>query len=85
MRRNITQLVPSKRFLEFAAKTQSWQSVARNGWIIKFSVYKSQFVLLTIISQHTGQLIMRYFTNEDDACLFINSIVELSADEHYLL
>ena len=85
MRKNITQLVPSKRFLEFAMKTQSWQPVARNGWIIKFSVYKGQFVLLTIISQHTGQLIMRHFTNEDDACLFINSIVELSADEHYLL
>lgn len=85
MRKNITRPIPSKRFLEFAAKTQSWHPVTRNGWIIKFSVYKSQFVLLTIISQHTGKLIMRHFTDEDDACLFINSIVELSADEHYLL
>ena len=85
MRKINTRILPSKRFLQFAMETQSWHPVERNGWIIKFSVYKGQFVLLAIISQHTGQLIMRHFTNEDDACLFINSIVELSADEHYLL
>jgi hypothetical protein len=48
-------------------------------------VYKDSFVLLTIISQYTGQVIMRYFKDEDEACMFINIIVELSADETYEL
>ena len=85
--RNIqpTKRQPSKKFLDIALKTKSWQPVARNGWIIKFSVYKDSFVLLTIISQYTGQVIMRYFKDEDEACMFINIIVELSADETYEL
>ena len=66
-----------------ALRTRSWQPVARNGWIIKFSVYKDQYVLLTIISQYTEQVIMRHFTNEDEACVFINLITELNAEETY--
>ena len=80
-----TKRQPSKKFLDTALRTKSWQPVARNGWIIKFSVYKDSFVLLTIISQYTGQVIMRYFKDEDEACMFINIIVELSADETYEL
>jgi hypothetical protein len=85
--RNIqpTKRQPNRKFLDIALKTKSWQPVARNGWIIKFSVYKDSFVLLTIISQYTGQVIMRYFKDEDEACMFINIIVELSADETYEL
>jgi hypothetical protein len=85
MHKNHSKFVPSKRFLEFAVKTKTWHPVERNGWIIKFSVYKEQFVLLTIISRHTGQLIMRHFSNEDDACRFINYVVELDSDSHYPL
>ena len=66
-------------------RTKSWQPVARNGWIVKFSVYKDTFVLLTIISQYTGQVIMRHFNNEDEACMFINLVIELDADEEYEL
>ena len=78
-----TKKQPTKKFLETAMRTKSWQPVARNGWIVKFSVYKDTFVLLTIISQYTGQVIMRHFNNEDEACMFINLVIELDADEPY--
>ena len=78
-----TKRQPSKKFLDTALRTKSWQPVVRNGWIIKFSVYKDSFVLLTVISQYTGQVIMRHFTNEDDACMFLNYIMELDPNETY--
>jgi hypothetical protein len=80
-----TKRQPTKKFLETAMRTKSWQPVARNGWIVKFSVYKDSFVLLTIVSQYTGQVIMRHFNNEDEACMFINLVIELDADEEYEL
>jgi hypothetical protein len=85
--RNIqpTKRQPSKKFLDIALKTKSWQPVVRNGWIIKFSVYRDSNVLLTIISQYTGQVIIRHFTNEDDACMFINLVIALDAEESYEL
>jgi hypothetical protein len=83
--RNIqpTKRQPSKKFLDTALKTKSWQPVVRNGWIIKFSVYRDSNVLLTIISQYTGQVIIRHFTNEDEACMFINLVIALDAEESY--
>ena len=81
MQKNSFKQVPSKRFLQVAQKTKTWHPVARNGWITKFSVYKETSVLLTFISQYTGQVIIRYFGNEDDACLFINYIHELDAEQ----
>ena len=66
-----------------AVKTRSWHPVARNGWVIKFSIYEEENILLTIISQYTGQLFMRYFGNEQEACKFINYVVSLDPDvEH---
>jgi hypothetical protein len=38
---------------------------------------------LTIISQYTGQVIMRHFKNEDEACMFINLVIELDPEENY--
>lgn len=81
--RPIKRQPPSKKYLDVATKMKSWQPVARNGWIIKFSVYRDLNVLLTIVSQYTGQLIIRHFTNEDDACMFINYVLELDAEENY--
>jgi hypothetical protein len=76
---------PSKKFLDIAVKMKSWSPVVKDGWIIKFSLYKSDNVLVNIISQHTGQFIARYFTNEDDACLFITYIMNLNSEEIYEL
>jgi hypothetical protein len=67
--------------LQVAQKTKSWYPVARNGWIIKFSIFDETFFLITVISQYTGQAIIRYFNDEDNACLFINFIQELDAEQ----
>lgn len=61
--------------LDIKKNIQSWESVIRNDWIIKFSVYKGS-ILLTFISTCTGQTIIRYFKDEDVACSFINMIID---------
>jgi hypothetical protein len=53
---------------------RSWHPVVRNDWWIKFSVYKDQ-VLLFVVSTMTGETIVRYFDDEDEACEFINWVV----------
>jgi hypothetical protein len=80
-----TKRQPSKRFLDIALKTKSWMPVARDGWIIKFSIYRDTFVLLTVVSQYTGQCIIRQFKNEDDAVMFINMVTMLNAEQEYEL
>ena len=68
-----------------AVKTKSWMPVARDGWIIKFSIYRNDFVLLTIVSQYTGQCIIRQFKGEDEAVMFINMVTMLDAEQEYEL
>jgi hypothetical protein len=53
---------------------RSWHPVVRNDWWIKFSVYKDQ-VLLFVVSTMTGETIVRYFNDEDEACEFINWVL----------
>jgi hypothetical protein len=53
---------------------RSWHPVVRNDWWIKFSVYKDQ-VLLFVVSTMTGETIVRYFDDEDEACEFINWVL----------
>jgi hypothetical protein len=79
MQKNSSKQAPSKKFSQIAEKTKSWYPVARNGWIIKFSIFDECNFLITVISQYTGQVIIRYFNDEDDACLFINFIQDLDA------
>ncbi len=69
--------------MEIAVKTKSWSPVSRNGWIVKFSIYRDTFVLISMISEKTDQYIVRQFTNEDDACTFINYVVELDSSQVY--
>jgi hypothetical protein len=76
---------PSKRFLEVALETRSWNPVLRDGWVIKFSIYKDEYVLLTIVSKYTGQCIIRQFQKEDEAVLFINMVIMLDAEQEYEL
>ena len=79
MQKNSSKQAPSKKYSQIAEKTKSWYPVARNGWIIKFSIFDESNFLITVISQYTGQAIIRYFNDEDDACLFINFIQDLDA------
>ena len=55
-------------------KTSYFDPVLRNGWIIKVSIYKNSDILLIFTSKYTGQTIVRYFSEEDDAVEFINMI-----------
>ena len=74
--------IPNQRYLGYAIKTKMWQPVVKSGWIVKFSTYRDCNVLLTIVSQHTGQTIIRFFKDEDQACNFINFVLELDAYDY---
>jgi hypothetical protein len=63
---------------------QSWHPVKRNNWVIKFSIYKSN-ILLLFTSCYTGQTIIRSFQNEDLAVEYINFIVAQDPQEDYIL
>jgi len=65
---------------DVAQNLSCWQSVTRNGWIIKFSIY-SGGILLFITSVHTAQTFVRYFIDENAACTFINKIITKSPKE----
>ena len=69
--------------LDVARNIQSWSHIVRNSWIIKFSVYKG-CILLTFVSGITGQTVIRYFTDEDEACTFINFILTKDASQELL-
>ena len=60
---------------EIRSNTTYFQHVVRNGWIIKFSVFKSTDILLMFVSKYTGQTIVRYFPEEDLAVRYINMII----------
>ena len=66
-----------KTYLQIANNTHFFLPVNRNGWWIKFSTYHSHNILLFFVSEFTGQTIVRYFDNEDDAVKYINYITEL--------
>ena len=66
---------------EIEGKTKFWQPVVRNGWWIKFSVYRDHFILLMIISRYTGQTVIRYYTSEEEAVAYINFITTCNAQD----
>lgn len=57
-----------------------YQSILRGAWLIKFSIADDQNILLTFVNVFTGQVIMRYHTNEDDAVNTINYITQSEFD-----
>ena len=73
---------PSKKFMETAYTAQSWAPTERNGWIIKFSIYNDDYIMLVFTSKYTGQTVIREFSSEDDAVDFINFITNLDASEY---
>jgi hypothetical protein len=78
MRKKLSNQRQSQRTKELSLdienKTKFWQAVKRNGWWIKFSTYREQYILLTVISAHTYQTIIRYYEDEQEAVQFINFI-----------
>lgn len=69
----------SLRYSEVESKSKSWTPIVRNGWIIKFSTYCETNILLLFVSESTGQSIIRYFANEDDAVTYINYIISMDS------
>lgn len=67
--------------LEIKSNSNSWETVLRNGWAIKFSTYRNSNILLVFVSVITGQTIVRYFDNEVDACDYINFITSKNPSE----
>ena len=59
---------------------RSWHPVVKNDWWIKFSVYIDQ-VLLFVVSTMTGETVVRYFNDEDEACEYINYILNQYANQ----
>lgn len=70
--------------LDIKAKSKSFSPVTRNGWAIKFSVYRDCNILLLFTSLHTGQTIVRYFTEEDDAVDYINFVTSKNPQKELL-
>jgi len=59
----------------------TFRPVVRNGWIIKFSIYNEQYILLTVVSRYTAQTFIRYFVDERGAVNFINMIIDKNSQE----
>ena len=57
---------------------KSWQPIVRNDWWMKVSFYKDR-VLLFVVSIMTGETVVRYFNDEDEACVYINYILNQNA------
>jgi hypothetical protein len=56
---------------------KTWNPILRNGWVIKFSIYREENILLVFTSRHTGQTFVRYFSEENDAVTFINFVCDV--------
>lgn len=69
--------------MQLANKIASFHPVNRNGWWIKLSTLKTHNILLVFISMFTGQTIVRFYDNEDDAVKFINQIAESDSTEEF--
>jgi hypothetical protein len=68
-------------YLDIKNNYKSFQLIIRNGWAIKFSVYRGENILLVFTSTFTCQTVVRYFTNEDEAVDFINYITAQNPQE----
>jgi len=76
MEKKSFKLAPSRvlLILDIRNNSKSFSPVVRNGWAIKFSVYRGENILLIFTSTFTCQTVVRYFTDEDEAVECINYI-----------
>ena len=79
MQKRLRKPQKTESFIETEKKCMSFAPVNRNGWWIKFSTSKDNSILLLFTSMFTGQTIVRFFQEEDEAVHFINFIVENNA------
>lgn len=70
---------------DITAYLMSFQPVIRNGWLIKFSTHRDSNILLVFTSVYTKQTVIRYFTDEQDAVMFINYMMTKDPQEEHEL
>ena len=66
---------------DIKSSSRSFSPIIRNGWAIKFSLYLDINILLVFVSTHTGQTIIKYYDNENDAIKYINYVISKDAQE----
>ena len=66
---------------DIKSSSRSFSPIIRNGWAIKFSLYLDINILLVFMSMHTGQTIIKYYDNENDAIKYINYVISKDAQE----
>ena len=81
MQKRIRKPQKSQAFIDTEVNCMSFTPVNRNGWWIKFSTNKNDAIketsiLLLFTSMFTGQTIVKFFQNEDEAVDFINYVIE---------
>ena len=81
MQKKSSGLKAKKLKIDIEYKTKFWQPVVRNGWWLKFSTYRDHFILLMIVSQYTGQTIIRYYEDENEAVAFINFVTTCNSQD----
>lgn len=65
-----------------AGKLNSYDEIEKgNGWLLKMSTMNNFYILFIIRSKHTGQVIIRYFDDEEIARLFVDFVCEQDALE----
>lgn len=78
------KLGKSQSFIDIENSSTSYMPVNRNGWWIKYSCLKGETILLLFTSMFTGQTIIRYFGNEDEAIKFLNFIIHCNPAEELM-
>lgn len=68
-------------YMDIKNNYKSFQLIIRNGWAIKFSVYRGENILLIFTSTFTCQTVVRYFTDEDEAVECINFVTSHDPQE----
>lgn len=63
-------------FQEAKTKLKSFMPVIKNGWMIKFSTFLDDNVLISFMSLNTHQVIIRHFSSEDQAVNYINFVIK---------
>lgn len=74
--------IPKKiEFQEFSENVNSWNIAQRNGWAIKISTYNDENVMILFASQYTGQSMIMYCSNQEEAIKSIDYVTHKNARE----
>jgi len=84
MHKKIKNSEKTQSFKEFEKLNISYTPVNKNGWWIKYSILKDETILFFYVSTFTGQTIIRYFNNEDQAVKFLNFITHCDPTEKFV-